>query len=180
MIREPRIFQTIFTPEVNCRLQRLISEPDHPIVALRIRHPAWIVAHGNLARFSISAAQKMTRRGFDNLFFPHLVAVGLFKVLIDPRNYKIELHLIVAGARTLSRLYTTKFFRTSWYVEKRKLCVARLPLTGGDLQHLLAFLGRYAIGARLVLNGLRWDRKLLVRQECVGISKIVPGCLPKV
>jgi hypothetical protein len=98
MIRERRIFQTIFTPEVNCRLQRLISEPDHPIVALRIRHPAWVVAHGNLARFSISAAQKMTRRGFDNLFFPHLVAVGLFRVLIDPRNYKIELHLIVAGA----------------------------------------------------------------------------------
>jgi hypothetical protein len=64
--------------------------------------------------------------------------------------------------KTLSRLYTTKFFRTSWYAEKRKLCTARLPLTGGDLQQLLAFLGRNAIGARLVLNGLRWHRKLLV------------------
>ena len=64
--------------------------------------------------------------------------------------------------RTLARLYTTKFFRISWYAEKRKLCTARLPLTGGDLQQLMAFLGRYAIGARLVLNGLRWDRKLLV------------------
>jgi hypothetical protein len=63
---------------------------------------------------------------------------------------------------TLSGLYTTKFFRRSWYAEKRKLRTARLPLTGGDLQQLLAFLGRYAIGTRLVLNGLRWDGKLLV------------------
>ncbi len=80
------------------RLQRLICETDHPIVALRIRHPAWIVAHGNLARFSISAAQKMTRRGFDNLFFPDLVALGLFKVFVSQTDYKIELNLIVAGA----------------------------------------------------------------------------------
>jgi hypothetical protein len=63
---------------------------------------------------------------------------------------------------TLARLYTTKSFRKSWYADKRKLCTARLPLTGGDLQQLLAFLERYAIGARLVLNGLRWDGKLLV------------------
>jgi hypothetical protein len=64
--------------------------------------------------------------------------------------------------KTLARLYTTKFFRRSCCAERRKLCTTRLPLTGGDLQQLLVFLGRYAIGARLVLNGLRWDRKLLV------------------
>jgi hypothetical protein len=81
--------------------------------------------------------------------------------------------------KTLALLYTSKFFRRSWYAEKRKLCAARLPLTAGDLQQLLACLGKYPIGARLVLNGLRWDGKLLVRQERVGISKIVPGCLPK-
>jgi hypothetical protein len=80
------------------RLQRLFTEADRPIVALRIRHPAWFVPHGQLASFSIPAAQKMTRRGFDNLFFPHLVVVGLFKVFADPTDYKIELHLIVAGA----------------------------------------------------------------------------------
>jgi hypothetical protein len=81
--------------------------------------------------------------------------------------------------KTLALLYTSKFFRRSWYAEKRKLCAARLPLTAGDLQQLLACLGKYPIGARLVLNGLRWDGKLLVRQERVGISKTVPGCLPK-
>ena len=99
MAHRPNIGREIFERTADpSRLQRLISEADHPIVALRIRHPAWIVTHGNLARFSISAAQKMTRRGFDNLFFPHLVAVGLFKVLVDPTDYKIELHLIVTGA----------------------------------------------------------------------------------
>jgi hypothetical protein len=56
------------------------------------------VSHGELASFSISAAQKMVRRGFDNLFFPNLVAVGLFTVFVDSTDYKIELHLIVTGA----------------------------------------------------------------------------------
>jgi hypothetical protein len=64
--------------------------------------------------------------------------------------------------QTLARLYTTKFFRKSWYSAKKKTGTAKLPLTSGDLQELLAFLVRYPIGARLVLNGLHWDGKLLV------------------
>jgi hypothetical protein len=61
----------------------------------------------------------------------------------------------------LASLYTSKFFRRSWYSEKKKAHTARLPLTGADLQQLVAFLGKYQIGARLVLNGLRWDGKML-------------------
>ena len=67
--------------------------------------------------------------------------------------------------KTLAHLYTSKFFRRSWHAVKGKVGTARLPLTGGDLQQLLAFLGRYPIGARVLLNGLRWDGKLLVRVD---------------
>jgi hypothetical protein len=56
------------------------------------------VPHGKLARFSIPAAQKMTRRGLDSLFMPKLVAVGVFKIFVNPTDYLIELHQIVAGA----------------------------------------------------------------------------------
>jgi hypothetical protein len=80
------------------RLQRLFTEADRPIVALRIRHPAWFVPHGQLASFSIPAAQKMTRRAFDSLYYPNLVAVGLFKAFTSPTDYLVELHQIVAGA----------------------------------------------------------------------------------
>lgn len=77
-----------------------------------------------------------------------------------PRPYVLA--NVTDPEKTLAVLYTSKVFRRSWHAVKRKVGTARLPLTGGDLQQLLAFLGRYAIGARLVLNGLRWDRKLLV------------------
>ncbi len=68
------------------RLQRLFDEAAHPIVALRTTHPAWIAPHGNSGRFSISAAQKITRRGFDSLYIRDLIAVALFKVVMNPTD----------------------------------------------------------------------------------------------
>jgi hypothetical protein len=99
MAREPNIARRIFERTVDpSRVRRLFDETDGPIVGLRTRHPAWIVPHGKLARFSVAAAHKMTRRGFDSLFMPKLVAAGVFKVFVNPTDYLIELHQIVAGA----------------------------------------------------------------------------------
>jgi hypothetical protein len=64
--------------------------------------------------------------------------------------------------KTLAQLYTSKFFRRSWHTVKRKVSTAKLPLTASDLQELLAFLGGYPVGARLLRNGLLWDGNLLV------------------
>src|SRR5208337_2652196 len=99
MVREPNIGRRIFERTVDPRrLRRLFDDGEPPIVALLTRHPAWIVPHGKLARFSISAAQKMTRRGFDSLFIPDLIAVGLFKVVVMQTDFVIELQQLVAGA----------------------------------------------------------------------------------
>ncbi len=53
---------------------------------------------------------------------------------------------VIDPEQTLARLYTTKFFRRSWYSAKKKTPMAKLPLTASDLKELLAFLGRYAVG----------------------------------
>ena len=93
------IVQTMLGTVVDpSRLRRLFDETDGPIVGLRTRHPAWFVPHGKLARFSIAAAHKMTRRAFDSLYYPNLVAVGVFKVFMSSTDYLVELHQIVAGA----------------------------------------------------------------------------------
>ena len=55
----------------------------------------------------------------------------------------------------LAHIYKYKFFRKSWYRVKKKVGTAKLPLTRGDLQELLSFLGRYPIGTRLLLSGPR-------------------------
>ena len=98
MTREAKYFRKIYGVTVDRKLLRLLHDANRPTVALRIRQASWIVPHGELASFSISAAQKMVRRGFDSLSFPNLVAVGLFTVFVNSTHYKIELHLIVTGA----------------------------------------------------------------------------------
>jgi hypothetical protein len=63
--------------------------------------------------------------------------------------------------KTLTDLYKAKFFRRSWYRAKKQTRMAKLPLTGGDLQELLSFLDRYPVGARLFLNGIDQDGKMV-------------------
>jgi hypothetical protein len=98
MTPEGQIFQKLFGPNVDRRLQQLFAQADRPVVALRAAHPSWNVPYGKLARFSVPAAQKMTRRGFDSLFNPNLVAVGIFRIFAGQESYLVELHQIVAGA----------------------------------------------------------------------------------
>ncbi len=71
----------------------------------------------------------------------------LFKDVADPEN-------------AFAHLYKVKFFRRSRYRAKKETRMAKLPLTASDLQELLSFLGRYPVGARLLLNGVNRDDKL--------------------
>ena len=99
MTRQAQYFRKIYGTAIDRKLLRLLNDAGRPIVALTTRHPGWVVPHGELACFSIPAAEKMTRRGFDSLYYPDLVAVGLFKVFTSPGYYVIELHQIVAGVQ---------------------------------------------------------------------------------
>jgi hypothetical protein len=108
MTVDPDSIRRAFERKINPnRLHRLFAESGRPIVAIRVRHPSWRVPHGKLARFSIPAAQKLTRRSLDSLLRPKLMAAGVFKVVTGPAYYQIELHLIVAGASaaTLERTF---------------------------------------------------------------------------
>ena len=98
MTREGKLFHRIFGATVDRRLLRLFAKAERPVVALRAAHPSWNVPYGKLAHFSIPAAQKMTRRGFDSLFYSDLVAVGIFRIFAGQDGYLIELHQLVAGA----------------------------------------------------------------------------------
>ena len=99
MAREPKLTRRIVERSLDTnRVQRLLTQAGAPIVALRIRHLSWIVPSGRLQSFSISAAQKLVRRGLDSLFQPSMVALGRFKIFVRQSEYLIELHLVVAGA----------------------------------------------------------------------------------
>jgi hypothetical protein len=99
MAREPKLTRRIVERSLDTnRVQRLLTQAGVPLVALRIRHPSWIAAPGRLQGFSISAAQKLVRRGLDSLFQPSMVALGRFKIFVRQSEYVIELHLVVAGA----------------------------------------------------------------------------------
>ncbi len=60
----------------------------------------------------------------------------------------------------LAHLYKAKFFRRSWYRAKKQTRMAKLPLTGSDLQELLSFLDKYPVGTRLLLNGVSREGKI--------------------
>jgi hypothetical protein len=99
MAREPKLTRRIVERSLDTnRVPRLLTQAGAPLVALRIRHPSWIAASGRLQGFSISAAQKLVRRGLDSLFQPSMVALGRFKIFVRQSEYVIELHLVVAGA----------------------------------------------------------------------------------
>jgi len=80
--------------------------------------------------------------------------------------------------KALGRLYSTKFCRRSWYKVSKKIETARMPLTGGDVKELLAFLGRYQVGARLLLSGLRWDGNVLVHANVAEENGVTNGLRP--
>ncbi len=63
--------------------------------------------------------------------------------------------------KALAYIYTTKFYRKAEFRLRKKTHVAKLPLTGADLKELLAFLARYPVGTRLLLNGVDRSGRLL-------------------
>jgi len=91
------------------------------------------------------------REAIKAVFPPELTALKpyLFKGVTD-------------AEKALVGLYNYRFFRRSRYRMKGKVGTTKLPLTPNDLAELLSFLGRYSIGSRLVLTGVRWEGKSLV------------------
>ena len=86
------------------------------------------------------------------------------KTVFPPEPTAISPYAFKAVAdsnKALSQLYQAKFFRRAWYRVKKQTRVAKLPLTGGDLKELLAFLGGYPVGTRLLLNGVDPSGKVL-------------------
>jgi hypothetical protein len=81
----------------------------------------------------------------------------------EPTALKPYLFKQVANPeRAFAGLYNYKFFRRSRYRIKKESRTTKLPLTPNDLEELLSFLGRYSVGSRLVLAGVRWEGKLLI------------------
>jgi hypothetical protein len=70
----------------------------------------------------------------------------------------------VTGAlRTVSYLYKSVFWRRSRYtLFERRPRTKNQPLKRSELRELLEFLGRYPVGARLILRGLRRDGRHLI------------------
>jgi hypothetical protein len=70
----------------------------------------------------------------------------------------------VTGAlRTVTYLYKAVFWRRSRYtLFERRPRTKNQPLKRPELRELLEFLGRYPVGARLILRGLRRDGRHLI------------------
>jgi hypothetical protein len=70
----------------------------------------------------------------------------------------------VTGAiRPVTYLYKSIFWRRSRYTRYgRQYRIRKLQLKRPELRELLEFLGRYPVGARLILRGLRRDGKSLI------------------
>lgn len=65
--------------------------------------------------------------------------------------------------RPVSYLYKAIFWRRSRYtLYERHPQIRNLPLKRPELRELLEFLGRYPVGARLILRGLRRDGRRLI------------------
>ncbi len=70
---------------------------------------------------------------------------------------------MTGSIRPLSYLYKGVFWRRSRYtIYEREPRIRNLSLKRPELRELLEFLGRYSVGARLILRGLRRDGKCLI------------------
>jgi hypothetical protein len=84
-------------------VHRLLHKSAGPLFEVRIGRGAWAQPAGKLNRVSIAAAKKLNRWALDQLYYPDLIAVGVFKVSVAPKHegggWKCEIHQIVSGAK---------------------------------------------------------------------------------
>ena len=86
------------------------------------------------------------------------------KTVFPPEPTAISPYAFKAVAnsnKALSSFIKPNFFAERGTKIKKQTRVAKLPLTGGDLKELLAFLGGYPVGTRLLLNGVDPSGKVL-------------------
>jgi hypothetical protein len=87
------------------------------------------------------------------------------------RTAKVPFHFkqLTGKSGAITYLYKSMFWRRSRYTVYERWPITRTrnqPLKPAELRVLLEFLGRYPVGARLILRGLRRDgRRLTVTQK---------------
>ena len=70
---------------------------------------------------------------------------------------------VTGAVKAITYLYKTVFWRRSRYtVFGRRPRTRNMPLKRPELRELLEFLGKYPVGARLILRGLRRDGRHLI------------------
>ena len=84
-------------------VHRLLRKSAGPLYEVRVSRGGWAQPAGKLDRASIAAAKKLNRWALDQLYYPDLIAVGVFKVSVAPEHegggWKCEIHQIVSGAK---------------------------------------------------------------------------------
>ena len=78
---------------------------------------------------------------------------------IAPHPYRFR--DVTDPEKAITYLYKSIFYRRSRYVVNGEAHTRQFPLKGDDVLKLLAFLDKYPVGVRLVLNGLRRNGKYL-------------------
>ncbi len=70
---------------------------------------------------------------------------------------------LTGSVKAITYLYKAIFWRRSRYtLHERWSRIRNLPLKRVELRELLEFLGKYPVGARLILRGLRRDGRHLI------------------